>query len=151
MAAKLYKATANFPSLGDDSRQEVMVEAGGWAAAMGLAARKLKALAPLKRKQIKICSIELQLMDGGVRNRSRLPRAAPAPPKNRLSNVAAFPRNVPRNLRQCCGQCCGDSRTSPLQRFTSPHCGDHVSSDDAMHSAPPAGCSGRQIPVQRVR
>ena len=66
MAAKLYKATANFPSLGDESRQEVLVEAGGWAAAMGLAARKLKALAPLKRKQIKICSIELQLLDGGA-------------------------------------------------------------------------------------
>jgi hypothetical protein len=66
MAAKSYKATANFPSLGDESRQEVIVEAGGWAAAMGLAARKLKALAPLKRKQIKICSIELQLLDGGA-------------------------------------------------------------------------------------
>jgi hypothetical protein len=66
MAAKLYKATATFPSLGEDSRQEVIVEAGGWAAAMGLAARRLKALAPLKRKQIKICSIELQLMDGGA-------------------------------------------------------------------------------------
>src|ERR1700719_4532560 len=66
MAAKSYKATANFPSLGDESRQEVMVEAGGWAAAMGLAARKLKALAPLKRKQIKTCSIELQLMVGGA-------------------------------------------------------------------------------------
>ena len=66
MAAKLYKATATFPSLGDESRQEVIVEAGGWAAAMGLAARRLKALAPLKRKQIKMCSIELQLMDGGT-------------------------------------------------------------------------------------
>jgi hypothetical protein len=66
MAAKLYKATATFPSLGDESRQEVMVEAGGWAAAMGLAARRLKALPPLKRKQIKMCSIELQLMEGGA-------------------------------------------------------------------------------------
>lgn len=64
MAAKLYKASATFPSLGDESRQEIMVEAGGWAAAMGLAARRLKALPPLKRKQIKMCSIELQLMDG---------------------------------------------------------------------------------------
>jgi hypothetical protein len=33
---------------------------------MGLAARRLKALTALKRKQIKLCSIVLQLVDGGA-------------------------------------------------------------------------------------
>jgi hypothetical protein len=63
MAAKAYKASANFPSLGDEAHQEVLVEAGSWAAAIGLAARKLKALPALKRKQIKSCTISLQLTD----------------------------------------------------------------------------------------
>jgi hypothetical protein len=63
MAAKAYKASANFPSLGDEAHQEVLVEAGSWAAALGQAARKLKALPALKRKQIKTCSISLQLTD----------------------------------------------------------------------------------------
>ncbi len=63
MAAKAYKASANFPSLGDEAHQEVLVEAGSWAAAIGLAARKLKVLPALKRKQIKTCSISLQLTD----------------------------------------------------------------------------------------
>jgi hypothetical protein len=48
MAAKLYRATANFPTLGDEAHQEVQVEAGNWSAAMGLAARRLKALTALK-------------------------------------------------------------------------------------------------------
>jgi hypothetical protein len=63
MAAKAYKASANFPSLGDEAHQEVLVEAGSWAAAIGQAARKLKALPALKRKQIKMCTISLQLSD----------------------------------------------------------------------------------------
>jgi hypothetical protein len=66
MAAKAYKASANFPSLGDEANQEVLVEAGSWAAAIGLAARKLKVLPALKRKQIKNCSISLQLMDSAA-------------------------------------------------------------------------------------
>ena len=66
MAAKLYRATANFPTLGDEAHQEVQVEAGNWSAAMGLAARRLKALTALKRKQIKLCSIVLELLDEGA-------------------------------------------------------------------------------------
>ena len=66
MPAKLYRATANFPTLGDEAHQEVQVEAGNWSAAMGLAARRLKALTALKRKQIKLCSIVLELVDEGA-------------------------------------------------------------------------------------
>jgi hypothetical protein len=66
MAAKLYRASANFPTLGDEAHQEVQVEAGNWSAAMGLAARRLKTLTVLKRKQIKLCSIVLQLVDGAA-------------------------------------------------------------------------------------
>ena len=63
MPAKAYKASANFPSLGGEAHQEVLVEAGSWAAAIGLAARKLKGLPALKRRQIKACSISLELVD----------------------------------------------------------------------------------------
>jgi hypothetical protein len=66
MAAKTFKASANFPSLGDDSHQEVLVEAGTWAAAMGAAARQLKALPALKRKRISSCSITLEQTDGAT-------------------------------------------------------------------------------------
>lgn len=80
MPARLYKATANFPSLGDESSQEVLVSAGSWSAAMGQASRKLKVLPALRRRQIKSCSILLQLVEGGADAKTADP--APAVPGN---------------------------------------------------------------------
>lgn len=65
MAIKRYRASAHFPTVDKGVILTAEAEAGSWSAALGMIARKLRALPQLKRRRITAMSITLQ-QTGGV-------------------------------------------------------------------------------------
>jgi len=62
--ARRFRVTANFPILGRDSHQSVIVEGSNWMVALGKAARELKRLPVMHRRRITALSMVLEQTEG---------------------------------------------------------------------------------------
>jgi hypothetical protein len=62
--ARRFRVTANFPILGRNSHQSVIVEGSNWMVALGKAARELKRLPVMHRRRITALSMVLEQTEG---------------------------------------------------------------------------------------
>jgi hypothetical protein len=62
--ARRFRVTANFPILGRDAHQSVIVEGSNWMVALGKAARELKRLPVMHRRRITALSMVLEQTEG---------------------------------------------------------------------------------------
>lgn len=63
--ARRFRVTANFPVLGNQSHQSVIVEASSWGVALGKAAREFKRMPVMRRRRVTALSLVVEQMENG--------------------------------------------------------------------------------------
>jgi len=62
--SRRFRVTANFPVLGPDAHQTVIVEGSNWQVALGKGARAFKRLTVMRRRRVTALSMMVEQMEG---------------------------------------------------------------------------------------